>query len=91
MTMVVPVIKEASSEARNRKALATSRRNPSRYKVSPFVSKEISNILKELYKLFTRCEKQRVSFGLNLQIAYRNMNNKHSDRNLNCTKIKKNE
>ena len=69
----------------------TSRRNPSRHKVSPFVSKEISNILKELYKLFTRCEKQRVSFGLNLQIAYRNMNNKHSDRNLNCTKIKKNE
>jgi len=69
----------------------TFRRNPSRHRISPFVSKEISNILKELYKLFARCEKQRVSFGLNLQIAYRNMNNKHSDRNLNCTKIKKNE
>ncbi|HJO48185.1 MAG TPA: hypothetical protein QF625_04515, partial [Candidatus Scalindua sp.] len=69
----------------------TFRRNPSRHKISPFVSKEIPNILKELYKLFTRCEKQRVGFGMNLQIAYRNMNNKHSDRNLNCTKMKKNE
>ena len=71
----------------------TFRRNPSRHRISPFVSKEISNIFKELYELFTRCEKQRVSFGSNLQIAYRNMNNprtktaedlKHSDRNLNC-------
>lgn len=69
----------------------TFRRNPSHHKISPFVSKEISNIIKDLYELFTRCEKQRVSFGLNLQIAYRNMNNKHPDRNLNCTKIKKNE
>ncbi|MBS1258171.1 MAG: hypothetical protein MAG551_01224 [Candidatus Scalindua arabica] len=69
----------------------TFRRNPSRHRISPFESKEIPNILKELYKLFTKCERQRVSFGLNLQIAYRNMNNKHPDRNLNCTKIKKNE
>ena len=62
------------------------RRNPSRHKISPFVSKEISNIFKKLYELFVKCEKQRVGFGLNLQIAYRNMNNKHSDRNLNCRK-----
>ncbi len=66
----------------------TFRRNPSSHKVSPFVSKEISNIFKKLYELFTRCEKQRVSFGSNLQIAYRNMNNKRSDRNLNVVEDK---
>ena len=62
----------------------TFRKSSSRHKISPFVSKEISNILKKLYDLFARCEKQRVGFGLNLQIAYRNMNNKHPDINLNC-------
>ncbi len=61
-----------------------SHRYPASCKISPFVSKEITNILKKLYELFTRCERQRESFGSNLQIAYRNMNNKHSDRNLNC-------
>ena len=57
----------------------TFRRNPSRHRISPFVSKEVSNILEKLHELFARCEKQRAGFGMNLQIAYRNMNNKHSD------------
>ncbi len=59
-------------------------RYTTRPNMSPVMDKQISNIFKKLHELFVRDEIQREDFGSNMQIAYRNLVNTNSRRNLNC-------
>lgn len=61
-----------------------SHRYQTRPNISPTMDKQISNVFKKLHELFIRCERQRENFGLDMQIAYRNLVNTNSKRNLNC-------
>jgi len=61
-----------------------SHRYQTRPNISPAMDKQISNVFKKLHELFIRCERQREHFGLDMQIAYRNLVNTNSKRNLNC-------
>ncbi len=46
--------------------------------------KEIGSILKKLYELFGRYEKQRDDFEASMQVAYGSLININSKRNLHC-------
>ena len=61
-----------------------SHRHPTRPNMFPSRDKEISSILKKLYELFTRCERQREDFESSMQVAYGSLNNINSKRNLDC-------
>jgi hypothetical protein len=61
-----------------------SHRYPTRPNMFPAMDKEISSILKKLYELFIRCERQREDFGSSMQVAYGSLININSKRNLNC-------
>jgi hypothetical protein len=61
-----------------------SHRHPTRPNMFPAMDKEISSILKKLYELFVRCERQREDFASSMQVAYGSLININSKRNLNC-------
>ncbi len=45
------------------------------YNVYPTMGKEVTNIFKKLYELFTRCNRQKEEFVQNMQIVYRSLVN----------------
>lgn len=61
-----------------------SHRNPTRPNMFPSMDKEISSILKKLYELFVRCEKQREDFESSMLVAYGSLININSKRSMNC-------
>ena len=63
-----------------------SHRHPTRPHMFPAMDKEISSILKKLYELFIRCERQREDFESSMQVDYGSLNNINSKRNLNCSR-----
>ncbi len=52
-----------------------SERHQAGYNVYPTLGKEVTNIFKKLYELFTRCDRQKEEFGQDLQIIYRSLVN----------------
>ena len=61
-----------------------SHRHPARPNMFPAMDKEISSILKKLYELFIRCERQREDFESSMQVAYGSLDNINSKRNMDC-------
>ncbi|MGR3293712.1 MAG: transglutaminase domain-containing protein [Candidatus Scalindua sp.] len=61
-----------------------SHRHPIRPNMFPSLDKEVSSILKKLYELFVRYERQREDFESSMQVAYGSLININSKRNLNC-------
>ncbi len=54
---------------------AISDRYQTGYNVYPTMGKEVTNIFKKLYELFTRCNRQKEEFVQNTQIVYRSLVN----------------
>ena len=52
-----------------------SERYQTGYSVYPTLEKEVTNIFKKLYELFSRCNRQKEEFDQNMQIAYRSLVN----------------